>query len=138
MKKLSKVELKTLESLLQRAILNEQDFPSDVPITLGKKPLSQSFEEALTAEITNTAQGLPVPKNKYQRVIQNAEGCAMIIDVYDVLQAFQVTDPALQHLVKKALAAGQRGHKDEAQDLKDIVVSGERAIQLHKNRIATE
>lgn len=36
MKKLSRIELNTLESLLKRAILNEQQFKSDVDITLGK------------------------------------------------------------------------------------------------------
>lgn len=52
------------------------------------------------------------------------------IDVYDVLKAFNVTCPALQHLIKKALAVGQRGHKDASEDLKDILASAKRAIEL--------
>lgn len=52
------------------------------------------------------------------------------IDVYDVLKAFNVTCPALQHLIKKALAVGQRGHKDASEDLKDILSSAKRAIEL--------
>jgi len=55
------------------------------------------------------------------------------IDVYDVLQAFNVTNPALQHLVKKALAVGQRGHKDKMEDLRDILASAQRAIELDEN-----
>lgn len=55
------------------------------------------------------------------------------IDVYDVLQAFNVTNPALQHLVKKALAVGQRGHKDKMEDLRDILASAQRAIELEEN-----
>lgn len=55
------------------------------------------------------------------------------IDVYDVLQAFSVTNPALQHLVKKALAVGQRGHKDKMEDLHDILASAQRAIELEEN-----
>lgn len=55
------------------------------------------------------------------------------IDVYDVLQAFNVTNPALQHLVKKALAVGQRGHKDASEDLKDILASAKRAIELSES-----
>ena len=39
------------------------------------------------------------------------------VDVYDVLMAWGVTNPALQHLIKKALQCGQRGHKDKQQDL---------------------
>lgn len=54
------------------------------------------------------------------------------IDVYDVLQAFNVTNPALQHLVKKALAVGQRGHKDKMEDLCDILASAQRAIELEE------
>lgn len=56
------------------------------------------------------------------------------IDVYDVLKAFNVTCPALQHLIKKALAVGQRGHKDASEDLKDILVSAKRAIELSENK----
>ncbi|QHJ79559.1 MAG: hypothetical protein [Caudoviricetes sp.] len=52
------------------------------------------------------------------------------IDVYDVLQAFEVINPALQHLIKKALCAGLRGHKDRQQDLNEILVSAKRAIEL--------
>lgn len=52
------------------------------------------------------------------------------IDVYDVLQAFEVTNPALQHLIKKALCAGLRGHKDREQDLNEILESARRAIEL--------
>lgn len=55
------------------------------------------------------------------------------IDVYDVLKAFNVTCPALQHLIKKALAVGQRGHKDASEDLKDILASAKRAIELSEN-----
>lgn len=66
--------------------------------------------------------------NKYQREIKPG----VFVDVYDVLQAFNVTNPALQHLVKKALAVGQRGHKDAAEDLQDIVDSALRAQELDK------
>lgn len=56
------------------------------------------------------------------------------IDVYDVLKAFNVTCPALQHLIKKALAVGQRGHKDASEDLKDILASAKRAIELWESK----
>lgn len=54
------------------------------------------------------------------------------IDVYDVLQAFAVTNPAAQHAVKKLLCAGLRGHKDKMQDLTEALKSVERAIELEK------
>ena len=53
------------------------------------------------------------------------------VDVYDVLRAFQVTDQALGHLIKKALAVGKRGHKGETQDYVDIRDSSERALEIH-------
>ena len=64
--------------------------------------------------------------SKYNREIKPT----VFVDVYDVLEAFEVTCPALQHLIKKALAAGKRGHKDELRDLIDIVESAYRAIEL--------
>ena len=55
---------------------------------------------------------------------------AVEVDVYRVLDGFNVTDPALQHLIKKALAAGGRGHKDLVQDYKDIVHSANSALDM--------
>lgn len=54
------------------------------------------------------------------------------VDVYDVLQAFAVTNPATQHAIKKLLCAGLRGHKDKMQDLTEALKSIERAIELEK------
>lgn len=53
------------------------------------------------------------------------------IDVYQVLRLFNVTDPCLQHIVKKALCAGQRGHKDLKTDLLNIRDTAVRAIEIH-------
>lgn len=77
--------------------------------------------------VTNAA---PVATNdrKYNRPCKG-----ITIDVYDVLKAFNVTCPALQHLIKKALAVGQRGHKDASEDLKDILASAKRAIELSES-----
>ncbi len=52
------------------------------------------------------------------------------IDVYRVLELFEVADPALQHIVKKALCAGQRGAKDFRKDLEEIVDTGNRRIEM--------
>ena len=53
------------------------------------------------------------------------------IDVYAVLKLFDVTDPCLQHIVKKALCAGKRGHKDMMEDLQNIVDTAIRAVELN-------
>lgn len=76
--------------------------------------------------------------SKYDRTIIgiNADGkpVAVTVDVYRVIDAFQVTDPALQHLVKKALCAGLRGHKDRGQDLNDILQSAQQAVHLNDDK----
>lgn len=54
-----------------------------------------------------------------------------IIDPYMVLKLFNVTDPCLQHIVKKALVAGGRGHKDLERDLKDIHDTSKRALEIN-------
>ena len=66
--------------------------------------------------------------NKYQREIKKD----VFVDIYDVLQAFAVTNPATQHAIKKLLCAGLRGHKDKMQDLTEALKSIERAIELEK------
>lgn len=75
--------------------------------------------------------------SKYDRKIigRDSEGSLRVItvDVYRVLSAFEVSDPALQHLIKKALCAGLRGHKDTEQDLHDIIDSGHKALTLFKD-----
>ena len=76
----------------------------------------------------------PKPCNKYDRTVKDTDGNSVVVDVYSVLDGFNVTCPALQHLIKKALCVGIRGHKDTDQDLQDINASAIRAIQLNKNR----
>ena len=66
-----------------------------------------------------------ITPSKYTKTIRGVS-----VDVYDVLQAWSVSNPALQHLIKKALQCGQRGHKDNAQDLQDIIDSANRAKEL--------
>ena len=48
------------------------------------------------------------------------------IDVYRVLELFNVTDPCLQHAIKKLLCAGGRGAKDIKQDVQEAMDTLER------------
>lgn len=48
------------------------------------------------------------------------------VDVYRVLQLFTVTDPCIQHAVKKLLCAGGRGPKDAAKDIQEAIDALER------------
>lgn len=75
--------------------------------------------------LVDDGQNKVASSNKYQRTIKG-----ITVDVYDVLKAFGVTCQARGHAIKKLLMAGQRGHKDEAQDLREAVQAIERSIQL--------
>jgi hypothetical protein len=73
--------------------------------------------------------------SKYHRTLTqtlpgDTHGLSVTVDVYDVLQAFGVTCPALQHAVKKLLCAGLRGAKSTEQDIDEAANSCRRAIEL--------
>ena len=80
--------------------------------------------------------------NKYLRTIYGVdkEGNAgsLQVDVYDILDAYPTKNPALDHLIKKALCPGQRGHKDLLTDLDDIIKSAQRAKAMLVNKMACD
>jgi len=55
------------------------------------------------------------------------------VDVYDVLTAYTVTNPADAHAIKKMLCPGKRGAKSANQDRREAIQSLERAIELESN-----
>jgi hypothetical protein len=67
--------------------------------------------------------------NKYDRTIIGKYGTGKCtVDVYRVLNAFPTGSPEIDHALKKLLAAGKRGAKDELQDLREAVQSIEARI----------
>lgn len=72
--------------------------------------------------------------NKYIRTIRHHAKPEYLIevDVYSVLEAFDVKNPGLQHAVKKLLCSGIRGNKDTIQDLKEAIQAIERAIIIEE------
>lgn len=68
------------------------------------------------------------PFGHYFKDVRHLDG----VDVYRVLSLFEVTDPALQHAVKKLLCTGKRGAKDQETDLKEAIASVERALEMRK------
>lgn len=60
------------------------------------------------------------------------------VDVYRILELFEVTCPVAQHIVKKALAAGKRGAKDQARDMQDIIDSAQRWQAMRQEDEAKE
>lgn len=68
------------------------------------------------------------PLNKYQRRVASTT-----IDVYDVLAAFKVTNPGLQHAIKKLLMPGARGEKDFETDCLEAIQAIQRALLIQEN-----
>lgn len=88
-----------------------------------------------TLRANESASKLEPVLNKYERRIFNKSGESIVIDVYDVLEAYTVNNAATAHAVKKALVPGNRGHKDIFQDLDEVIQSTSRAIQIEFNRL---
>ena len=101
--------------------------------------LSHEFLDELMEECNKNADamiGFDVPnanvigRNKYMREIQPG----IWVDVYDVIEAWGVTDGGFQHALKKILACGSRGHKDEEEDRKDIHMSIKRSNEIFEHK----
>lgn len=59
-----------------------------------------------------------------------------MVDVYRVLDLYNVTDPCIQHAVKKLLVAGGRGAgKDISQDIQEAIDSLERWQEMRREDI---
>lgn len=70
-----------------------------------------------------------ITMSKYDKYVKG-----ITIDVYDVLEAFDVRCPALQHAIKKQLQPGDRGSKGTLEDLGEALDSLHRAITLEEGR----
>ena len=94
-------------------------------------PLSELSDTFIDTNInhvttTNLSEELDsMSINKYNKPCKG-----ITIDVYDVLKAFDVTCPAMQHAIKKCLMAGKRGAKDAVQDMNEAIQSIERSKEL--------
>ena len=95
-------------------------------VQLDNPEIEEGFEPFVSVEDAQEhKEKRSITPSKYTKQIHGVS-----VDVYDVLMAWGVTNPALQHLIKKALQCGQRGHKDKQQDLQDIIDSAIRAKEL--------
>lgn len=60
------------------------------------------------------------------------------IDVYRVIDLWAVEHPAITHAIKKLLAAGQRGAKDEGKDIQEAIDSLQRWQEMRAEDQAAE
>ena len=54
------------------------------------------------------------------------------LDVYRVISIFGVSDPCIQHALKKLLCSGVRGYKDQSKDIQDVIDTLERWKQMRE------
>ena len=53
------------------------------------------------------------------------------LDIYRILSLYDVTDPCLQHSIKKLLCAGKRGGaKNFLQDVNEAILSLQRLLEM--------
>lgn len=66
---------------------------------------------------------------KYPHYFMNVEGYDFI-DVYRILDDLGPSDAALQHAIKKLMACGNRGSKNFRKDLKEVIDTLNRRMQM--------
>lgn len=94
--------------------------------------LKNSSQLKATGSIHNfeTRKSSDEPKHiKYPHYFKDVSHLESI-DVYRVLDLFNVTDPAIAHAVKKLLVTGKRGAKDQQTDLKEAIDSLQRKLEM--------
>ena len=52
------------------------------------------------------------------------------IDVYRIIELYELHDPCFQHALKKILVPGARGHKDLIKDINDIIDTMQRKLEM--------
>lgn len=70
--------------------------------------------------------------SKYQKIIRAIPGTGqlpILVDVYCVIEAFDVQRNPIAHAIKKLLMAGKRGGKDEIQDYEEAIDAIRRGIE---------
>lgn len=87
--------------------------------------------------------GRPIQEHgggKYLRTIHSADGVGgpIKVDVYCVIEAFDIRCPAMCHALKKILACGQRGKGSKIDDIHGTFDALWRALELQKQREAND
>ena len=79
-------------------------------------------KEQVTA---NNTEHNVTSKPKHSHYFKNVSHLEWV-DAYRVADLFGVTDPCIQHALKKLLVTGNRGYKDVATDVQDVIDTLER------------
>lgn len=82
---------------------------------------------AAPATVSHAVPASEEAPSKYHRVLNG-----FWVDIYDILDAYSITNPGDQHAIKKMAMPGGRGVKTANQDREEAIVSLKRAIQLDR------
>ena len=105
--------------------------PVQIPIDFNTTAsMMKSMDDLYTSNAANTLKDhLDVGEPKHSHYFRSVVGIDHI-DIYRTLALFNVTNPCLQHITKKAMCAGKRGLKDFRQDLQEIIDTANRAMDM--------
>lgn len=109
-----------------KGVFVEADWPEydDVVEDIMKRIGAPATDDAIETQPVVTQ---PAKHSHYFKDVSQLQ----FVDVYRVLKLFSVTDPCLQHAIKKLLVAGGRGAgKSIERDLQEAIDSINRALQM--------
>ena len=69
---------------------------------------------------------LPLKHAHYKKDVKHLD----YIDVYRIIDLYELHDPCFQHALKKILVPGARGHKDLIKDINDIIDTMQRKLEM--------
>jgi hypothetical protein len=113
----------------------EVDWVDVVEVGEQNKILVKSLTKENSLYNTHEKVDIKKPHSHYFKDVSHLQ----TIDVYRVLELFNVTDPCLQHALKKLLVAGGRGAgKDIIKDVSEVIDSCNRFLVMKKENETKE
>lgn len=110
------------------AVRNELGMPA--PLIIPPTTPFTEEQRRLWVEEQMRRRELTATKTKHNHYFKDVTAFD-VVDVYRVLQLFNVTDPCIQHAVKKLLVAGGRGAgKDIRKDVSEAIDSLARFLEM--------
>lgn len=81
------------------------------------------------ATVRYAARGDSKPAEEHSHYKRSVAGLDFI-DPYRIIDLYGITHPGMQHILKKVLIPGGRGHKDFRRDLQDVFDTAQRSLEM--------
>lgn len=89
-------------------------------------------DECVSVEPTGwVVEDVPASTENYSHYFKDVSNLDTI-DIYRVLSLYEVSDPCIQHAIKKLLCSGKRGVKDTTKDVTEAIVSLNRYLEMRE------